>query len=431
MHSLLVSVLSAVTLASAAPIFYRTDNTTASSQVIMLNTPNFVSEQAGAVYFISNEPSGNFVVVGEVQDNGAVVPNRAVSTGGQGAHGVSDPIGPDPLFSQGAIKASAKGQKLAAVNPGDNTVSLFSIDPKNPVDIKMIGTPQSSGGEFPVSVAFNKDATQLCVLNSGKVNGVNCYQVDSSNGLVAQADTTRSLGLNQTTPPAGPANTPSHVIFNEDGTKLIASVKGTPPNQPGFLAVWDVAEDGTLSKDFTSIAPAAGGLLPFSLTNINGMNAVLATDAGVGFDIFDFSTVKNAQDGGNQTSAKNSVVPIEGQMATCWSSFSNETGNFYLTDVGTSTVTEVNVDKDLKGTIVKQYPQLNNSATIDNDVAQINGKDFLYILAAGATSIDVMSLHASGNATSLGSFSFDFAAKQANLTLNANNLQGMTTFVKE
>ena len=90
-------------------------------------------------------------------------------------------------------------------------------------------------------------------------------------------------------------------IFNEAGDKLVASVKGTPPADPGFLAVWDVSQDGTLSADFTKIGAPTGGLLPFSMTNINGRNAILATDAGVGFDIFDFSTVKNTQTKADQT----------------------------------------------------------------------------------------------------------------------------------
>lgn len=120
-------------------------------------------------------------------------------------------------------------------------------------------------------------------------------------------------------------------------------MKGVPPT-PGFLAVWDVATDGSLSPVFKTITPSQGGLLPFSMTVIEGKNALLATDAGVGFDIFDLST-----SGGNASS----VVPIDGQSATCWSSFSNQTGNFYLTDIGTSMVTEVNVDDNLKGSIVK------------------------------------------------------------------------------
>lgn len=259
----------------------------------------------------------------------------------------------------------------ASVQPGSNTVSLFSIDPKNPVKIEQIGQPASSEGEFPMSIAFNKNGTQACVLNGGQVSGVkyvfsqlslvlawrayttrpslfSCYKVDNELGLVALPNTLRPLGLNQTTPATGPAGTASHIIFSEDGSKLIASVKGVPPT-PGFLAVWDVAADGSLSSNFDQVAPAKGGLLPFSMTVIPGMNAILSTDAGVGFDIYDLSTVKaNSND---TESSKNSVIPINGQMATCWSSFSEKTGNFYLTDIGTSIVTEVNVDKNLKGTI--------------------------------------------------------------------------------
>ena len=62
--------------------------------------------------------------------------DRAVSTGGSGDHGITNPNGPDALFAQvsmilcaqrtvtnapeqGSVKASAKGQVLAAVNVSD------------------------------------------------------------------------------------------------------------------------------------------------------------------------------------------------------------------------------------------------------------------------------------------------------------------------
>jgi hypothetical protein len=135
-------------------------------------------------------------------------------------------------------------------------------------------------------------------------------------------NTQRPLNINQTTPATGPAGSVSHVIFNEAGSQLLASVKGVPP-VPGFIAVWDVdAKTGALSSDFTKVTPEAPGLLPFSMTIIPGKNAVLATDPGVGFAIFDFKNGKNAS---------SSIVPINGQKATCWSSFSTKTGNFYLT----------------------------------------------------------------------------------------------------
>jgi len=355
----------------------------------------------------------------DIGSDGKLTFKDAIWAGGRGAHGQTDPVGPDPFFSQGAIKVS--GKNVFTVNAGSNTATMFSINKREPAKLKMVGQPVSTGGEFPVSVAISKQSGQVCVLNGGKVNGVNCFKQDPKLGLIQMDNTQRSLNLNQTTPATGPPGTVSHVIFNEDGSQLIASVKGSPPT-PGFLATWDVdSKTGALSSDFTKVTPAAGGLLPFSMTVIPGKNAVLATDAGVGFDIFDFKNGKNAS---------SSIVPINGQMATCWSSFSPKTGNFFLTDVGTAMVTEVNVDNQLKGSIVKQYAQGNGSATIDNDVATINNKDLLYVMAAGATSVMVMSLDAPGQATPLQQFNFADEAKKAGVKIDANNLQGMTVFVQ-
>jgi hypothetical protein len=53
-------------------------------------------------------------------------------------------------------------------------------------------------------------------------------------GLIPIPNTTRYLGLNQTTPPTGPPGTVSDVIFSSDGEELHVSVKGTPPT-PGAL----------------------------------------------------------------------------------------------------------------------------------------------------------------------------------------------------
>lgn len=412
--SVFLSVLLTSALVSASPVSRNKHSTRYMSQSN--------GQSTGSVYFITNESDGNFVVSADIGSDGTLTLRQAVSTLGLGAHGISDPVGPDPLFSQGSVKTSALSNILATVNAGSNTLSVFSINSSDPAELTMIGKPVSSEGEFPMSLAINAKGTQVCALNGGAINGVSCYTVDQQQGLVPQANTVRSLGLNQTTPATGPAGSASHIVFSENGQSLIASVKGIPP-QPGFLAVWDVAEDGSLSEDFQSIAPGPGGLLPFSMTIIPGKDAILATDAGIGFDIFDFSNPS--------TSNKSSVVPIAGQGATCWSSFSNKTGNFYLTDIETSIVTEVNVDVNLKGTIVKQYPQGNRTGTIDNDIVTVGDNDFMFVLAANATSIDVLSLNAPGQAQNIQTLKMAEAAKAAGLQLSPNNVQGLTSFSKK
>ncbi|KAI0264428.1 hypothetical protein BC834DRAFT_924642 [Gloeopeniophorella convolvens] len=410
-----LSALVSSALVSALPL----ESRKSSNETKVMNESS--SGAKGAVYFITNQPQENFVVSADIGSDGKLTLARAVGTQGSGLHGNDGKNGPDGLFSQGSVKASAVSSLLATVNPGSNTLSLFQINPETPSDVKMVGFPVGSEGEFPMSLAFNGNGTTLCALNGGAVNGVACFKTNGSSGLVGIANTVRPLGLNQTTPPAGPANTASHIIFSEDGKNLIASVKGTPPNDPGFLAVWDVADDGSLSQDFKKVSPAQGGLLPFSMTVIPGKNAILATDAGIGVDIFDMSS-------GN--SSRNSILPIANQSATCWSAFSKQTGNFYVTDIGTSKVTEVHVDDNLKPSIVKQYQQQENAATIDLDVASIGGKDFAYILMPIATAIQVKSLNAPGQATDLQTLDIAGPAARARLPVDKANLQGMTAFVK-
>ncbi|KAJ7650248.1 hypothetical protein FB45DRAFT_13632 [Roridomyces roridus] len=417
--SVMISVLIASSV-SAVPVRRHQKN-----KMMMAPKGNSAASSAvGAAYFITNEPSGNFVVAASIGSDGKLTLQQATSSEGVGSHGLPDLAGPDALFTQGAVKASNDGQVLATVNAGSNTVSLFSIDPKNPTALQLIGKPVGSGGEFPVSLAFNKAGSMLCALNGGFVNGVACFNVDKTKGLTPIANTLRSLSLNQTTPATGPAGSASHVIFSEDESQLIASVKGVPPT-PGIFAIWDIASDKSLSSNFKAVQPATGGLLPFSMTVIPGKNAVLATDAGIGADILDLS----GENAGGVAGGKSSILNITGQGATCWSSHSTQTGNFYLTDILTNEVTEVNVDDNLKPTIVQQYSQGTGVATIDNDIATVNKQDFMFVLAANATQVKVLSLNAPGKATALQTLDISGPAKSAGLTVNAANLQGMTSFI--
>lgn len=298
---------------------------------------------------------------------------------------------------------------------------MFDIDPNNPTKLKMVGGPVSTEGEFPTSVAFSAAKKMVCVVNGGAINGVQCFKPDAKLGLVALANTNRSLKLPQTTPPTGPPGSVSDILFSEDSARLLVSVKGIPPT-PGFVASWDVADDGALSANFTASPPAKGGLIPFSMSLIPGKNAVLATDAGIGFSTFDLRTL-----GAGGGTAASQVFPIAGQGATCWSSFSAKTGSFFLTDIKTDIVTEVAVADDLSGKIVKQYPLAPGSATIDNAIASLPGNDFLYVLSANATSIDVLSLNGKGQAAKVQTLNF---GKEQGVKANPNRLQGMAVFVK-
>jgi hypothetical protein len=83
---------------------------------------------------ISNDPTANHIVSADIKSDGSLA-SRIILTGhpspktssiqewagvvlagGQGAHGVNTPHGPDGLFSQGSIKVAPVGNVLATVN---------------------------------------------------------------------------------------------------------------------------------------------------------------------------------------------------------------------------------------------------------------------------------------------------------------------------
>ncbi|KAF8888698.1 hypothetical protein CPB84DRAFT_1849518 [Gymnopilus junonius] len=399
---------------------------------------SFSFGNAGAVYFLTNDPSGNKVVSVNIGSNGLLGPSvKGFSTGGHGLHGITTPPpqAADAIFSQGSIAINSKAKLLAAVNPGSNSVSLFRINPEDPTQLTLVGRPAPSAGEFPVSVAINSKATHACVLNGGKVNGISCFTIHPVFGLIPQPNTVRFLKRNQTTPANGPMNALSQVIFSPDDSRVIAAVKGFP-TAPGmspsqytfrFLATWTVSPDGSLSSEFVKSTPASGGALPFSLTPIPGSNAYLATDPAIGVDIFDFG----GTDGRSASlEATASVTAVPGEVALCWSTFSTKSGNFYTVDTGTNLVTEVHVDKDLKASLVKQYQLAGTSGVLDGEVATIGSNDFLYVLSANEASIDVLSVNIPANAKIVQAFGFTSAAEKAGVTFTNINIQGLATFIK-
>ena len=104
------------------------------------------------------------------------------------------------MFSQELMRMFVI-QYLFTTNTGDSTLSMFRIDPKDPMHPKVVGTPAPTLGDTPVSVAYS-DAiktgqwshpfismsilTKLsaCVLNSGAKAGAACFSVDPQHGLI-------------------------------------------------------------------------------------------------------------------------------------------------------------------------------------------------------------------------------------------------------
>lgn len=155
----------------------------------------------------------------------------------------------DPLKAQGGIAIS--NQYLFAVNSGDGTISMFAIDEYDPTNIVQLGNNTTAGGSYPVSLAVNPQLDIVCVVSSGSVNGLQCFSATLA-GL-SPLGPFWSFGLNQTDPPVGPPDTPSDVIFSEDGSQLFVTVKGTAKATLPFQGfIWSFAvEDGNITQTGT------------------------------------------------------------------------------------------------------------------------------------------------------------------------------------
>lgn len=163
--------------------------------------------------------------------------------------------------------------------------------------------------------------------------GIACATFSAKKGL-EQMDFLRRFDLGQSTPPVGPANTISTVLFNEGETKLLVTVKGIPPvANPGFLSVFPVV-NGVVSTTETRSSPPGTGFL-FGSVNIPGTNSILATDAAFGAVALDIRP--------NNTATSGAFARIVGQAATCWATVSPSTKTGFVTDLLVNRLVELDL----------------------------------------------------------------------------------------
>ncbi|KZV70644.1 hypothetical protein PENSPDRAFT_685357 [Peniophora sp. CONT] len=371
------------------------------------------------LYFITNDAAGNYVVAASVNADGLLTGATSTYAGGVGVHDFGPIVqGPDGTFSQGIVQVHQERNLLATVNTVNHTAVLFSINPFDPTLLTMVGKPVSTQGDSPNSVAFNRAGDTLCVQNTGAKNGVACFDVTKA-GLKLQNNTVRELGLfNQTVPATGPFNTASQIAFTNDQKNILVAVKGTL-SDPGFFALWSFDQSGGLSANYTRIAPPTGAGLPFSLTNIRGTDAFMAVDFALGLDIIDFSAGITAD------TVRIKAVPIPGQQAACWSTYSSARNSYYAVDTSADVVTEVRIDNALGTSVVNNFTL--PDAPIDSIAISVGRKSYFYTLFPTLVDIGVWDLDATPKPALVSLVSIA-ALTQNSVPLTPGGVQGMAAY---
>ncbi|RCI13347.1 hypothetical protein L249_0797 [Ophiocordyceps polyrhachis-furcata BCC 54312] len=281
------------------------------------------------LYFLDSNPSKASIYAVPINRDGSLPGAKSVvktKTGGVGAisKNKDGTVKTDPLFSQDSV--IVKGNQLFTVNPGSNTVSRFLIPNKDPLHPKLEGEPVSSGGEFPNSIAYSEKNKLACVSNTGNKAGVQCFSVPER-GPLEHMGGFMPLPVNQTSPPVGPINTVSDIVFNPSETALYVSIKGDGKGL-GYLYAYRVVNGKVDPTPVISRPP--GLMVDFSLTFFSDDAAVM-TDAAYGASYLAL--------GKDLSATVSKKIEIPGQNATCWSVYSPAFNAVYVTDVKSPNIT--------------------------------------------------------------------------------------------
>ena len=334
--------------------------------------PAGASSLSGEVFVQTDAVTGNAVAVYDRAGDGTLRAAGTYATGGLG--GILTGSAVDHLASQGSLAYDRERGLLYAVNAGSDTVTVFSVDGGRLVRRQVI----SSGGTFPVSIAFHGNL--LYVLNArdgGSVQGF--LRVGAT--LVKVPSWNRALGLDPTQTPEF-THTPGQVAFTPDGSKLVVTTKGNGND----IDVFGVGALGGLSA--TPVVNADPGNVPFGISFDAGGHLAVAEAGDNAVATFTISP------SGTLTLTDRAAT---GQAATCW--IASDGSQFYASNAGSGTLSGYG------DTGSGALAPLGNTATDPGtvDAAASSGGQYLYAQTGANGIVDEYRVASGGALTEIGS----------------------------
>jgi 6-phosphogluconolactonase (cycloisomerase 2 family) len=176
--------------------------------------PNPPKNFAGHVYVNDNTAGTNTVAGFDRNPDGSLtpMPGFPFAVGGAG-------LGKGNA-SQGSLQLSSDGRYLLAVDAGSNQISILRIKPDGSLD-QVEGSPVSSGGVNPVSIAVSRDLVYVANQGPGSNpddTNYTGFRLDPGGHLRPIPGSTYALPSNAT---------PGQVLFNRDGSGLVGTEIGT------------------------------------------------------------------------------------------------------------------------------------------------------------------------------------------------------------
>ncbi|HEX6845644.1 MAG TPA: beta-propeller fold lactonase family protein [Chitinophagaceae bacterium] len=322
---------------------------------------------AGYVYTLSNQASGNQVLVYSRSASGHINFSSSYSTGGNGTG--------SGLGSQGAVVLSEDKSGLLAVNAGSNSVTSFTVSGGS---LEWQSTV-SSGGMMPISVTVHDDL--VYVLNAGGSGNISGFRLGDDGTLAPIAGSTKPLSSSA----AGAAQ----VSFTADGAVLIITEKMT--NKIITYTI-DAMDKPAMMHSITSSTPT-----PFGFA-VGKQGIIYVSEAAGGAPGASALSSYHVSENGMIELIEGSVGA--GQTAACWVVITNNGKYVYDTNTGSSNVSSYATGKgDL--TVLEAIAGTTGAGSSPIDAALSANSKFLYVLNAGTNTISVFEVAGDGSLSSV------------------------------
>ena len=319
-------------------------------------------ERSGAVFTLSNESSGNSVLVFSRERNGSLSWGGSSPTGGKG-------LG-SGLGSQGAIVL--RGDLLFAVDAGSNEISVLRTDGR----LHLVGRVPSGGLE-PISLTVHDDL--LYVLNAGDPGNITGFRGARSGHLVHINGSTQPL--------SGSGTGPAQVEFNPAGSALVVTEKNT-----NMIDTYVVGPGGKASAPDVQ---SSTGTTPFGFEFTPRGQLVVSNAAGKVSGMSSLTSYALSP-GGILGLITGPVA--DHQTAACWVAITGNGKYAYTTNAVSGDISGYTVAADGSLTLFADGGVTATSDPAPIDMALSRGSRFLYALNSGGQSITFYAIGATGGA---------------------------------
>jgi 6-phosphogluconolactonase (cycloisomerase 2 family) len=336
--------------------------------------PSLAQGFSGDVYVLTNQSTGNSVIVYHRAADGTLTFVKSVPTGGKG----TTATGADPLASQGALVLDQSRRLLFAANAGSNNISVFAVEG----DYLFLLGKVYSGGTMPVSIGVY--GSLVYVLNAGGThpNITGFTIIPFLNLPVPLPGSERDL-------PGGSSASPAQVSFSLDGGVLMVTEKGTSK-----IDIYTVNAFGYASLVMSN---ASSGGTPFGFA-FTHHDYVIVSEAGP-----NALSSYQVDESGNLTLVTGSLGDT--QSATCWAVVTDDGLYAYAANANSGSISSYAVATDGTLTLLNATAGLTAPGTGPTDMALSADSHFLYLRDGANGMVSGFQVNSDGSLTSVASVS--------------------------